>query len=102
MNKKDSKSHFLSDKEKENQKNKELKIKSDCIKYFNKVDRPVLIGELSLFLKISLEETEEYLNLFCLDDAPSIRKLTEEEAKKSNLLLAYVLVGKASLAIARS
>lgn len=70
------------------------------IQYFHRFNRPILIGEISSLLKISLEKAETMLDNMANETNPEIRLALPDELKGTDIKLAYVLVGKAIPALA--
>lgn len=75
-------------------KNKREKI----LQYFHKYNRPILIGEISSLIKLSLDKTEKILLDLSYEKDPEIRLASKDELKGTDIKVAYVLSGKQILA----
>jgi hypothetical protein len=68
------------------------------VSYFHKVDRPVLVGTISLEYKFNLSQTKIFFDY--LEDKGIIRQMTDDEKKEKHLdkrCDAYMLTSKADI-----
>lgn len=77
-----------------------VKLVKRALRFFHRMKRPVLLGEVSLWIDAQLDRTEEVLDTLIEDK--QVHKMTAEEMKKQGLgdRNYYIVIGEYSINLA--
>lgn len=76
------------------------KLVRRALRYFHRMKRPVLLGEVSLWIDAQLDRTEEVLDSLIEDK--QVHKMTSDEMKKKGLgdRHYYIVIGEYDIKVA--